>query len=107
VAFVETEGTSAYAGTGRAYWGAIAILSGLTVMVLAAFPGSLTAMVDFATIVSFLTAPALGYLNLRAVTSDAVRRELRPGRKLVALSWTGLIVLSGFAVLYVVSRLGL
>ena len=106
VAFVEPEGTSAYAGTGRAYWGAVAILSGLTVLVLAVFPGSLTAMVDFATIVSFLTAPVLGYLNLRAVTSDSVPIGLRPGRALVALSWIGLVVLSGFAVLYLVTRVG-
>jgi len=106
VAFVEPEGTSAYAGTGRAYWGAIAILGALTVLVLSAFPGSLTAMVDFATIVSFLTAPALGYLNLRAVTSDSVRRELQPGRSLVLLSWIGLVVLSGFAALYLFSRFG-
>ncbi|MBT8461228.1 MAG: divalent metal cation transporter, partial [Gemmatimonadetes bacterium] len=105
VAFIDPEGTSAYAGTGRAYWGAIAILSVLTVLVLAAFPGSLTTMVDFATIVSFLTAPALGYLNLRAVTSDSVPPELRPGRGLVLLSWAGLIVLGGFAVLYLFTRL--
>jgi len=106
VAFVEPEGSSAYAGTGRAYGGAIAILSGLTVLVLAVFPGSLTAMVDFATIVSFLTAPVLGYLNLRAVTSDPVATGLRPGRALVALSWIGLVVLSCFAVLYLVTRVG-
>jgi len=105
VAFVEPEGSSAYAGTGRAYWAAIAILSGLTVLVLSVFPGSLTAMVDFATIVSFLTAPVLGYLNLRAVTSDSVPSGLRPGRGLVALSWIGLVVLSGFALLYLVSRI--
>lgn len=106
VAFVDPTGTSAYAGTGRAYGAAIGILSGLTVLVLAVFPGSLTAMVDFATIVSFLTAPALGYLNLRAVTSDSVPRELRPGRTLIALSWIGLVVLSAFAALYLLSRAG-
>jgi Mn2+/Fe2+ NRAMP family transporter len=106
VAFVEPEGTTSYAGTGGGYWGAMAILGGLTVLVLAVFPGSLTAMVDFATIVSFLTAPALGYLNLRAVTSESVPPGLRPGRALVALSWIGLVVLSGFAVLYLVSRIG-
>jgi len=105
VAFLEPEGTSAYAGTGRSYWAAIAILSGLTVVVLAAFPGSLTAMVDFATIVSFLTAPALGYLNLRAVTSESVPPDLKPGKGLVALSWIGLVVLSGFAALYLLSRI--
>ncbi len=105
VAFVEPEGTSAYAGTGRAYWGAIVILGGLTVLVLAFFPGSLTGMVDFATIVSFLTAPVLGYLNLRAVTSPSVPPDLRPGRGLVALSRVALIVLGGFAALYLFSRL--
>jgi len=62
-------------------------------------------MVDFATIVSFLTAPALGYLNLRAVTSESVPPDLRPGKGLVALSWIGLAVLSGFAALYLVSRI--
>jgi Mn2+/Fe2+ NRAMP family transporter len=106
VAFVEPEGVSAYAGTGRAYWGAMAILAGLSVLFLAAFPGSLTGMIDFATIVSFLTAPALGYLNLRAVTSESVPADLRPGRALIGLSWIGLVVLSGFAVVYLVSRLG-
>ncbi len=52
---------------GRPYWIALAALAVLTVAVLALFAGNLTTMVDFATIVSFLTAPVLGYLNLRAV----------------------------------------
>jgi len=106
VAFVEPEGVSAYAGTGRAYWGSMTILAGLTVVVLAAFPATLTGMIDFATIVSFITAPALGYLNLKAVTSESMPRELRPGRALVALSWIGLVVLTGFAVVYLASRFG-
>lgn len=105
VAFVDPRGTSAYAGTGRAYWSAVFILATLTVLVLAVFGGALTAMIDFATIVSFLTAPALGYLNLRAVTSPDVPEGMRPGRLLTALAWTGLVVLGGFAVLYAVSRL--
>ena len=106
VAFVDPEGTSSYAGTGVAYWAAIAVLSSLTVLVLAVLPGSLTKMVDFATIVSFLTAPVLGYLNLRAVTSDSVPPDLKPGRALVALAWTGLTVLIGFALIYGFTRLG-
>lgn len=106
VAFVDPEGTSSYAGTGRAYWWAIAVLGALTVLVLAVLPGSLTAMVDFATIVSFLTAPILGFLNLRAVTSEAVPEELRPGRALVGLAWAGLVVLTGFALVYGFTRVG-
>jgi Mn2+/Fe2+ NRAMP family transporter len=65
---------------GQPYWWGIVILATGTVIVLSVFPGSLTTMVDFATIVSFLTAPALGYLNLRTITSDQVAPELRPGR---------------------------
>jgi len=105
VAFVDPRGTSRYAGTGRTYWSAVVILGALTVAVLAAVGGALTAMVDFATIVSFLTAPALGYLNLRAVTSPDVPREARPGRMLIGLSWLGLVVLGGFAIVYAVTRL--
>jgi Mn2+/Fe2+ NRAMP family transporter len=105
VAFVDPRGTAAYAGTGRAYASAIAILCLLTVAVLALFPGTLTAMVDLATIVSFLTAPVLGYLNLRAVTSPEVPPAQRPGPALRALSWLGLGILGTFALLYVASRL--
>jgi hypothetical protein len=57
-------------------------------------------MVDFATIVSFLTAPVLGYLNLRAVTAPGFPAEHRPGRALLALAWVGLILLGGTALVY-------
>ena len=60
-------------------------------------------MVDFATIVSFMTAPALGYLNLRAVTAQEVPAEFRPGRGMVVLSWVGLVLLGGVGVVYLVS----
>jgi Mn2+/Fe2+ NRAMP family transporter len=90
---------------GRGYWVALGILGVFSVLVLALFVGSLTAMVDFATIVSFLTAPILGYLNLRAVQSPEVAPEHRPSRRLVVLSWVGLILLGGTAVVFLVSLL--
>ena len=61
-------------------------------------------MIDFATILSFLTGPILGYLNLRAVTSAEVAPEHRPGPGLVALSWLGLIALSVTGVAWVALR---
>lgn len=90
---------------GRAYWGAMLGIGALVLIVLAALARSLTAMVDFATIVSFLTAPVLGYLNLRAVTSPAFPAEHRPGRRMLALSWIGLVVLGGFGLVYLGWRL--
>jgi len=89
------------ASTGRSYWVSIAVLAVLTVLVLAAFLGSLTAMVDFATILSFLTAPVLGYLNLRVVTSADVPEADRPSRLLLLLAWAGLGLLGAVAVAYV------
>ena len=93
------------ADDGRVYWISLIVLAVLTVAVIALFIGNLTTMVDFATIVSFLTAPVLGYLNLRAVRSDAVAPEHRPGPKLVAFSHIGLALLGGTAVVYLVSLL--
>lgn len=87
---------------GPMYWISIAVLAVTTVVVVAGFAGSLTSMVDFATIVSFLTAPVLGFLNLRAVTSPEVPTEHRPGPIMLMLSWIGLVLLGGTGVVYLV-----
>ena len=89
--------------TGQVYRLASIVLGLLTVLVVALFAGNLTTMVDFATIVSFLTGPILGYLNLRAVTADHMPLEHRPGRGLILLSYAGLLLLGGTAVIYLVS----
>lgn len=89
--------------TGWVYQIAGAILGILTVVVIALFAGNLTTMVDFATIVSFLTGPILGYLNLRAVTGANVPASDRPGRALLLLSYAGLALLGGTAAIYLVS----
>ncbi len=89
----------------RLYWGAIIVIGVAIPLLLALFAGSLTSMVDFATTVTFLTAPVLGFLNLRAITSDAVAPEHRPGRGLQALSWLALMILAAFGALFVVSLL--
>ncbi|MHC4067319.1 MAG: NRAMP family divalent metal transporter [Planctomycetota bacterium] len=86
--------------TGPIYWGSIVVLAMSTVVVLALFIGNLTTMVDFATIVSFMTAPLLGYLNLRAVTSSDVPLEHRPGRAMQLLTWVGLVLLGGTGLVY-------
>jgi Mn2+/Fe2+ NRAMP family transporter len=89
--------------TGSVYWWAVLAIGIVTPLDLAFLAGTLTSMVDFATIVAFLTAPVLGYLNLRAVTSDAVPPEARPGPALRLLSWGALLVLTAFGVVYLVS----
>ncbi len=97
------ETASSLPSAGKLYWWSLVVLGAATVAVLALFIGNLTSMVDFATIVSFLTAPILGYLNLRAVTSPEVAPEHRPSLPMLVLSWVGLVALGGIGVVYLVS----
>ncbi len=91
---------------GKVYWVSIAVLAATTVLIVQTFLGNLTAMIDFATIVSFLTAPVLGALSLRAVSSSQVPQEHRPGPAMRILAWIGLLLLSALAIAYLVSKFG-
>ena len=90
---------------GSVYVWSLVVLGVATVLVHATFLGAMTTLVDLATIVTFLTAPALAYLNLRAVTLPSFPAEFRPGRGLLAWSVGGLALLTGVAVVFLVSRL--
>ncbi|MEN8375435.1 MAG: divalent metal cation transporter [Gemmatimonadota bacterium] len=92
------------AGGGRGYWISLACLGVAVTIVLTLFAGSLTTMADFATIVSFLTAPVLGYLNLRVIRGREVPERHRPGKGLVALAWVGIIAMSAFGIVYLIAR---
>ena len=88
----------------RVYWVALVGL-GVGVLVLVAFfLGSLTALVDVATVLSFLTAPALAWLNHRAMTGAEVPPEHRPGRAMVLYSWAGIAFSLAFATYFVWTR---
>ncbi len=99
----ETQGVQHYGDTGTVYQIAGLVLGVLTVIVVALFAGSLTVMIDFATIVSFMTGPILGYLNLRAVTGPNVATQHQPGRTLMILSYSGIVLLGGTAIFYLVT----
>lgn len=99
----ETAGEREQAGKG--YWISLVALAALTVVVFAYFVGNLTTMVDFATVVSFLTAPIFGYLNLKVVTASHVPAEFRPGPRLYAFSVVGLVLLGGTGLVFLGSLL--
>ncbi len=88
---------------GPVYWWSLAGVMLLTLVVLALFIGNLTTMIDFATTLTFLTSPVLGYLNLRAVGSREVPAEHRPGRAMLALSWVGIVLLGGTGLFYLLT----
>ena len=99
-------GTAKPPSCGPVFWWSLAALVLLTLVVMQLFIGNLTVMIDFATTVSFLTGPVLGYLTLRAVTSDRMPAEHRPGRAMLALSWIGIVMLGGTGIFYLLTLFG-
>jgi Mn2+/Fe2+ NRAMP family transporter len=90
---------------GRSYWISLAVLFAGALVVIVFLRRSFTGLIDLATTLSFLTAPIIGYLNLRAVTSPLVRRGLQPPLWWRLLAWTGLLFLVGLGVVYLRWRL--
>ncbi len=85
-------------------WFWIIILTSGTIVIFAFLMKNMKSMVDFATIVSFLTAPVLGYLNLKVVTSEHVPDNARPNKFLIWLSWIGLFALTAFGIYFIILR---
>jgi hypothetical protein len=73
----------------------------LTVIKIGLGPtGAFKSLVDVATTLSFLVAPALAWLNHRAMLGDEVPAEHRPGPKFVVYSWLGIIFSLAFALYF-------
>jgi len=73
-----------------------------TFLIIRFLASSMNWLVDLATTLSFLTAPLLGYLNLRAMTADHVPPEARPGKALVLFSKAGIVFLALFGLVFLV-----
>lgn len=84
----------------RVYWVALAVLAVGSVAILELWLTSLAALIDVATTLSFLTAPALAWLNHRAMFSAEVPVAARPSAAMRLLSQVSIAVLSLFAVYY-------
>jgi Mn2+/Fe2+ NRAMP family transporter len=84
-------------GGRRVYLFSLAVVVGGALTVIHLFGRHFTAMVDFATTVSFLSAPVLAGLNYRLVTHPAMPAEHRPGPGLRAVAWAGMVFLVGFS----------
>lgn len=75
-----------------------------TLIIIFLFTGKMRVLVDIATTLSFITAPVLGFLNFKIVRSRQMPKASRPGRLLSFSAYAGLIVLSVFAVGYLIWR---
>lgn len=83
----------------------LVVLAAGVVAMFAVFQREMTAMVDLATTVSFLTTPVLAYISYRIILLPNVAEEHAPGGGLRALSWLGIIFWTGFALLFVGMKL--
>ena len=81
------------------FWLAILLVGAFLIMT--SFSTKMKLLVDIATSLSFVTAPVLGYLNYKTVTGNDISLENQPGKALKILRWTGLVVLSAFAVYFI------
>jgi Mn2+/Fe2+ NRAMP family transporter len=103
-----TEGISEVAGEQKAhpfqsrlYQLLLVIISIISLSFMALLGKSFTFLIDLATTLSFLTAPVLAFLNYKLVTNEVMPEHGQPQPWLRWLSYSGLLFLTGFALLYV------
>jgi Mn2+/Fe2+ NRAMP family transporter len=87
------------------YLAALAVVIGGALVILYLAGARFTRLIDFATTISFLSAPVLAWITLRVVTDEHVPEHARPGPVLRALAWTGFAFLAGFSLIWVAWRL--
>lgn len=87
------------------FWIFILVLG--AVLIIASFSGKMKILVDIATTLSFITAPVLGYLNLRAINGKHITPAFKLSLPMKIYSWSGVIVLGGFAMYYLLMKVGL
>ncbi len=88
-----------------AYWFWIIFVALGAVVLLGFLGNSMTFMVDLATILSFLTAPAFAIINYRLITLDHIPEKYLPGNTLKGISWVGIVFLVVFALIYLYHKL--
>ncbi len=71
-----------------------------TSLIIVFMARSMAFMVNFATTLSFITAPVLAWLNYKVVTDSHMPAEARPPVWLKALSWVGIIFFLVFTLVY-------
>lgn len=82
----------------RSYFVFLAILIVGGLAIIHAFTANLKALVDVATTVSFVVAPILAVMNLRAITSEDVSPDMRPAGALLWAHYVCITALSVFSV---------
>lgn len=80
------------------FWLVLMIVGATLIIAFAA--KTMIYMITVATVMSFLVAPIIAWLNLKVVTNKHMPIESRPGTFLRVLSWIGISFLVGFSIVY-------
>ncbi|MGC9365178.1 MAG: Nramp family divalent metal transporter [Fidelibacterota bacterium] len=74
-------------------------------IIITGFTSGIKTLMDFATIIAFLAAPVFAIINYRVVTAPFMPVKYQPPKWLRILSWSGIIFLIAFSLVYIVSIL--
>lgn len=92
---VEKEGSRVFS-----YKGLLVLISTLSMLVLWLTGSQFTYIIDLATSLSFLTAPALAFINYTLIMSAFTPQDHQPNIWLRILSWMGMAFLTAFGLLF-------
>lgn len=91
-----------YHHNNKLYWFWLGVTVAGALLLLGLLQAQMGLMVQIATVLSFLTAPFLAYINYRLITSQQVPESAKPPQWMLWLSWLGFVFLVGFCGVFVV-----
>lgn len=80
-------------------WSMIIIVAG-AIMIQLFFISAFKSLIDLATILSFLTAPVLAYMNYKVMQGEEIPKEAKWGKKMILLARFGILFLFIFTLIY-------
>lgn len=89
----------------KSYRWNVFLIPSLSLLILYFFTASFTVLIDFATALSFISAPFLGWFNYKLITGNQTPEEARPGKIYRIFSILCLVVLVLFNLVYIYTLL--
>jgi Mn2+/Fe2+ NRAMP family transporter len=92
-------------GGKKLYWVWVMVLTVGALFIIGVMTSSMRKLLDFATIVAFLSAPVFALFNYKVVTSHFMPKHFTPKKWLKYLAWSGIVFLLVFCLLFIGSKI--
>lgn len=79
------------------------LISSIIASIILLLIGNFKTLLDFVTIIAFLTAPLYAYMNYKLQFSNLIPKQYQPHKYLKILSWIGFIYFAFFVIIYIYS----